>query len=221
MATLTIAQASCADDYDPNSMPVDKARAFIHRFLQPIEGSLRVPIRSALGRVLAEDVLSPVDVPAHRNSAMDGWAMRGADLKADGETTLTEIGSSFAGRPFAGRVGAGQCVRIMTGGVVPEGADTVVMQERANANGKSIAFAPGQKTGQNVREAGEDLKAGSVALGRGRILRPADLGLIASLGIGEVAVRRALRVAFFSTGDELKSLGSAPASTSIASRTNW
>ena len=207
MSTLTITQASCADDYDPNSMPVAKARAFIHQFLEPVRGTLRVPVRSALGRVLAEDVHSPVNVPSHRNSAMDGWAMRGADLKADGESTLQEIGASFAGKPFAGRVAAGQCVRIMTGGVVPEGADTVVMQERARASGKSVTFAAGQKTGQNVREAGEDLKAGSVALRRGRVVRPAELGLIASLGIGEVAVYRPLRVAFFSTGDELKSVG--------------
>lgn len=207
MAPLTIAQASCADDYDPNSMPVAKAREFIHQFLQPLGATLRVPIRSALGRVLAEDVLSPVDVPAHRNSAMDGWAMRGADLEPDGETTLDEIGASFAGRPFAASVGAGQCVRIMTGGVVPAGADTVVMQERAKASGKAVTFAAGQKTGQNVREAGEDLARGSIALRRGRVVRPADLGLIASLGIGEVAVYRPLRVAFFSTGDELKSVG--------------
>jgi molybdopterin molybdotransferase len=208
MSTLTIAQASCADDYDPNSMPVAKARAFIHQFLDPVTGVLRVPVRTALGRVLAEDVLSPVDVPAHRNSAMDGWAVRAVDLK-EGETTLTEVGASFAGRPFGGAVGAGQCVRIMTGGVVPEGADTVVMQERARASGKSVAIAPGQKLGQNVREAGEDLKAGSVALKKGRVVRPADLGLIASLGIGEVAIYRPLRVAFFSTGDELKSVGTA------------
>ncbi len=193
---LTIAQASCADDYDPNSMPVAKARAFIHQFLEPINAVLRVPVRSALGRVLAEDIHSPVNVPSHRNSAMDGWAMRGADLSSDSETTLE-----------AGKVGPKQCVRIMTGGVVPEGADTVVMQEKARASGKSIAFAAGQKTGQNVREAGEDLKAGSLALAKGRIVRPAELGLIASLGVGEVAVYRALRVAFFSTGDELKSVG--------------
>ena len=209
MSSLTITQASCADDYDPNSMPVAKARAFIHQFLEPVQGTLRVPIRSALGRVLAEDVLSPVDVPAHRNSAMDGWAMRGADLKADGESTLTEIGTAFAGRPYGGPLGPGQCVRIMTGAVVPQGSDTVVMQERARAAGKSITFAAGAKTGQNVREAGEDLKAGSIALRAGRIVRPAELGLIASLGVGEVAVRRTLRVAFFSTGDELKSVGSA------------
>src|SRR3954468_8232830 len=209
MNALTITQASCADDYDPNSMPVAKARTFIHQFLQPVSTVVRVPIRATLGRVLAEDILSPVNVPSHRNSAMDGWAMRGADLKADGETMLQEMGASFAGKPFDGKVAAGQCVRIMTGGVVPEGADTVVMQERAKASGKSVAFAPGQKTGQNVREAGEDLKAGATALKRGRIVRPAELGLIASLGVGEVPVRRPLRVAFFSTGDELKSIGTA------------
>jgi molybdopterin molybdotransferase len=207
MATITIAQASCADDYDPDSMPVAKARAFIFQFLEPVRSTLRLPIRSALGRVLAEDVVSPVDVPSHRNSAMDGWAVRSADLDAAAQTTLAEIGASFAGRPYGGRVGAGQCVRIMTGGVVPEGADTVVMQERAKANATSITFAPGQKPGQNVREAGEDLARGSIALARGRRIRPAELGLIASLGIGEVSVYRPLRVAFFSTGDELKSVG--------------
>ncbi|MCW5593834.1 MAG: molybdopterin molybdotransferase MoeA [Burkholderiales bacterium] len=208
MNAQSIAQASCADDYDPNSMPVDKARAFIHRFLEPVSATVRVPIRDALGRVLAGDVVSPVDVPSHRNSAMDGWAMRGADLKPDAEATLEEIGSSFAGRPFGGSVGPGQCVRIMTGGVVPEGADTVVMQERARAEGKRVTFAAGQKTGQNVRQAGEDLKHGAVALAKGRIVRPAELGLLASLGVGEVSVYRPLRVAFFSTGDELKSIGS-------------
>jgi molybdopterin molybdotransferase len=207
MATLTIAQASCADDYDPNSMPVAKAREFIFRFLEPVRATVRVPIRDALGRVLAEEVISPVDVPSHRNSAMDGWAVRGADLAASGDTTLTEIGASFAGRPFKGTLGAGQCVRIMTGGVVPEGADTVVMQERAKAEGTKVAMAAGQKTGQNVREAGEDLKRGSVALAKGRVIRPSELGLVASLGIGEIAVYRKLRVAFFSTGDELKGIG--------------
>ena len=136
--TLTITQASCADDYDPNSMPVAKARAFIHTFLSPVSGVARVALRSALGRVLAEDVISPVNVPGHRNSAMDGWAMRFEDLHGN-ETALTEIGTSFAGQPFAGTLGKGECVRIFTGGVVPEGADTVVMQERASKNGKATA----------------------------------------------------------------------------------
>jgi molybdopterin molybdotransferase len=190
-------------------MPVAKARAFIHQFLSPVTGVLRVPVRSALGRVLAEDLLTPFDVPSHRNSAMAGWAVRATDLAAEGESNLREVGASFAGKPFSGAMGRGECVRIMTGGVVPEGADTVVMQERAKANGKAVAIASGAKLGQNVREAGEDMKAGSVALKRGRIVRPAELGLVASLGIGEVAVYRPLRVAFFSTGDELKSVGTA------------
>ncbi|HEX4857761.1 MAG TPA: gephyrin-like molybdotransferase Glp [Usitatibacteraceae bacterium] len=206
MTHLTITQASCADDYDPNSMPVAKARAFIHQFLAPVTGVARVAVRDALGRVLAEDIVSPVNVPAHRNSAMDGWALRHADLA--GGAALTEVGASFAGKPFVGSVGPNACVRIFTGGIVPPECDTVVMQERVQANGKSITVAPGQKPGQNVREAGEDLKQGAVALPRGRLVRPAELGLIASLGIGEVAVARKLRVVFFSTGDELKSIGS-------------
>ena len=204
---LSITEASCADDYDPNSMPVAKARAFIHSFLTPMTGVARLPIRSALGRVLAEDIISPVNVPAHVNSAMDGWALRVDDLTADPSVALTEIGSSFAGVPFGKPVGKGQCVRIFTGGVVPEGCDAVVMQERAQANGKQITFSPGVKKSQNVRYAGEDLKAGAVALSRGRVVRPAELGLMASLGIGEVGVYRPLRVVFFSTGDELVSIG--------------
>jgi molybdopterin molybdotransferase len=212
---LTITAASCADDYDPNSMPVEKARAFIHQFLTPIAGVARVPVRSALGRVLAEDIISPVNVPAHRNSAMDGWAVRFTDLS---DATLIEVGTSFAGKPYVGTIGKGECVRIFTGGVVPVECDTVIMQERAEASssaGKHIRFAAGVKLGQNVREAGEDLKAGAVALAKGRVVKPAELGLIASLGIGEVAVVRPLRVAFFSTGDELVSVGNALAEGQI------
>ena len=204
---LSITEASCADDYDPNSMPVAKARDFIHTFLSPVTGIARLPIRSALGRVLSEDIISPVNVPAHINSAMDGWALRFQDLQANPSASLTEVGTSFAGQPFAGTVGAHQCVRIFTGGVVPEGCDAVVMQERARADAKSITFTPGVMKGQNVRYAGEDLKQGAVALAKGRIIRPAELGLLASLGIGEVSVVRPLRVVFFSTGDELVSIG--------------
>ncbi len=204
---LTITEASCADDYDPNSMPVAKAREFIQAFLSPVSGVARVPLRSALGRVLAEDIFSPVNVPAHVNSAMDGWAIRFDDLAMDPAATLTEIGSSFAGVPFGKPVGKGECVRIFTGGVVPEGCDAVVMQEKATANGRSISFSPGVRLGQNVRYAGEDLKAGAVALAKGRLVRPAELGLLASLGIGEIGVYRPLRVVFFSTGDELVSIG--------------
>jgi molybdopterin molybdotransferase len=201
---------SCADDYDPNSMPVAKAREVIARFLQPVTAIERVNVRAALGRVQAEDVVSPLNVPAHDNSAMDGYAVRHADLKGDGEVTLKVAGSSFAGAPYKGTLKPGEGVRIMTGGVVPQGADTIVMQEHAKASGDKVAIGPGHKKGQNLRRAGEDLKAGQVALARGLLLRPAEIGLISSLGIGEVSVYRRLRVAFFSTGDELVSIGAQP-----------
>ncbi len=201
---------SCADDYDPNSMPVAKAREVIARFLTPVTATERVSVRAALGRVLAEDVISPLNVPSHDNSAMDGYAVRFADLKSDGEVVLTNAGSSFAGVPFKGSVGAGQCVRIMTGGVVPAGADTIVMQEHVKADGDKVKVGKGHKKGQHLRKAGEDLATGQVALKRGITLRPADTGLISSLGVGEVTVYRRLRVAFFSTGDELVSIGAQP-----------
>lgn len=206
---------SCADDYDPNSMPVEKAREIIARFLSPVAALERVHVRGALGRVLAEDVISPLNVPAHDNSAMDGYAVRYADLKDDGEVTVAVAGSAFAGAPFKGNVAAGQAVRIMTGGVVPSGADTIVMQEHVKASGDQVTIGKGHKKGQNLRKAGEDLAAGQVALKQGIALRPADIGLISSLGIGEVAVYRKLRVAFFSTGDELVSIGVRPAEGQI------
>ena len=207
--TRTLREASCADDYDPNSMPVEGARALIRRFLTPVTAAERVHVRQALGRVLADDLVSPLDVPGHDNSAMDGWAVRFADLAVDRETKLARLGESFAGKPFDGRVEAGQAVRIFTGAVMPEGADTVVMQERATDVPGGVVVAPGAvtKAGQNRRFAGEDVKRGAVVFRAGQALRPAELGMIASLGIGEVSVYRRLRVAFFSTGDELVSIG--------------
>jgi len=205
----TLRDISCADDYDPNSLPVDRARAVIREFLSPVTAVERVHIRAALGRVLAEDVVSPLDVPGHDNSAMDGWAVRFADLRKEGETTLRRVGESFAGKPFAGDIGQGETVRIFTGGVMPRGADTVVMQERARETAEGVYVAPGAvgKLGQNRRFAGEDLKRGETVFRSGQPVRPAELGMLASLGIGEVSVYRRLRVAFFSTGDELRSLG--------------
>jgi len=198
---------SCLDGYDPEALHVDKAREAIRACLAPVEGSERVPLRAALGRVLAESIVPSIDVPAHDNSAMDGYAVRGADLKPDAEVILEEIGSAFAGRVFEGRVGPGQCVRVMTGAVMPQGADTVVIQEIVRAEGRRIAIPAGQKQKQNVRSAGEDLKAGIPVLNAGTLVRPAELGVIASLGLAEVSVKRRLRVAFFSTGDELCPVG--------------
>jgi molybdopterin molybdotransferase len=204
----TLRELSCADDYDPNSMPVPKAREVIAKFLSPISTVERVAVRAALGRVLAADVISPLDVPSHDNSAMDGYALRFADLKADGSVTLKVAGSSFAGVPYQAAIKAGEAVRIMTGGVVPAGADTIVMQEHVEAKDGQVSVGGGHKKGQNLRKAGEDLQRGQPALRRGQPIRPAETGLIASLGIAEVSVYRRLRVAFFSTGDELVSIGS-------------
>ena len=197
---------SCIDGYDPEALRVDKAAAAIRACLSPIAGTERLPLREALGRVLAQEIVPAIDVPGHDNSAMDGFAVRSSDLRNE-EFFLKQAGTAFAGRPFHGAVSAGECVRVMTGAVMPRGADTVVVQEVCRVDGERIAVPPGQKPGQNVRAAGEDLKAGVPVLKPGQFLRPAELGLIASLGIGEIDVRRRLRVAFFSTGDELASIG--------------
>jgi len=198
---------SCLDGYDPDALPVETARQAIRACLEPLRESERVGTREALGRVLAEDIIPAVNVPAHDNSAMDGWALRGAELLSDREVVLKEAGTAFAGRPFQGEVKAGECVRIMTGAVMPRGADTVVVQEVVRREGEAVVVPAGQKQGQNVRAAGEDIKAGIAALKAGSVVRAADLGLIASLGIAEVSVKRRLRVAYFSTGDELTSIG--------------
>jgi len=205
----TLREASCADDYDPDSMPVERARSLIRDYLEPVTTVERVHIRQALGRTLAADVVSPIDVPGHDNSAMDGWAVRYADLSPGAPATLARIGESFAGRPCEARVGPGQAVRIFTGAVMPEGSDTVVMQERAEERAGSVVVAPGAVTqaGQNRRFAGEDVKAGGVVFRRGQSMKPAEIGMLASLGVNEVAVYRRLVVAFFSTGDELVSIG--------------
>jgi molybdopterin molybdotransferase len=197
---------SCLDGYDPNALRVDKAAQAIRACLSPVTQTERLPIRDALGRVLAENIVPSINVPAHDNSAMDGYAVRFSDLE-QGETPLGEVGAAFAGRPFEVRVGPGECVRVMTGAVIPPGTDTVVIQEVVRRDGDKVVIPPGQKKSQNVRYAGEDLKAGVAVLQPGKRLGPAELGLVASLGIAEVSVKRKLRVAFFCTGDELASVG--------------
>jgi molybdopterin molybdotransferase len=194
---------SCLDGYDPEALRVDKACEAIRSCLTPITETEEVPIREALGRVLAQEIVPEINVPAHDNSAMDGYAVRFADI----EKPLREVGTALAGKPFGGKIGAGECVRIMTGAVMPQGSDTVVIQEVVKKEGERIVVPPGQKKAQNVRYAGEDLAQGKPVLHPGQLLRPAELGLIASLGIGEVKVKRRLRVAFFATGDELASIG--------------
>ena len=198
---------SCIDGYDPNALPVAKVNEVIRAFVHPLEGVEQVAVRSALGRTLAQHIISPINVPAHDNSAMDGWAVRGSDLSKTAKVTLEEIGAALAGKEFTGKVSKGECVRITTGAVMPHSCDTVIPLELVEAKGKKITIPPGQETGANRRFAGEDLEKDKPALLKGKLLQPAELGLIASLGIPEVKVTRRLRVAFFSTGNELKSLG--------------
>ena len=200
-------QSSPGGDAERALLSVGAARSLILDTLSPIEGWECVAVRAALDRVLARDVIAPCNVPAYDNSAMDGYAVRAADLASDAETALALVGTAFAGHPFAHTVGAGEAVRIMTGAPVPDGADTIVMQELTRREGEQVRIPAGLKKAQNLRRAGEDLAAGSIALAAGTRCGPAELGLIASLGIAEVVVHRPLRVAFFSTGDEITSIG--------------
>ncbi len=200
---------ACVAGYDANTLPVSQAQEVIKQLVPRVQAVESLSIRSALGRVLARDVVSPINVPSHDNSAMDGYALRSADLAAAGDTLITVAGTAFAGQPFSGAILAGQGLRIMTGAVMPEGLDTVVPQEFTSTEADGRVRLPGGivKAGDNRRLRGEDLRLGEPALRQGRILTPADLGLLASLGQAEVPVFRRLRVAFFSTGDELRSIG--------------
>jgi molybdopterin molybdotransferase len=165
---------------------------------------------AALGRVLSEDVISPVSVPPHDNSAMDGYAFDGVQL-GTAPLQLKVVGTALAGKAWPGQVGAGACVRIMTGAIMPPGLNTVLPQEFAQVDGQHITVPAGVvKLGDNRRLAGEDVMAGQAALQKGELLRPAALGLMASLGIPQVKVLRRLKVAYFSTGDEILSLGETP-----------
>lgn len=199
------ADPSCMEDYDPNAMSVAQARQFIQQFLTPVRETETVSVMQSLGRVLSADIISPCNVPNHNNSAMDGFAFK----HSAGIKLIKIIGTAFAGRPFAGAVKAGECVKIMTGAVIPAGADTVVMQEKTVTKSDCITVLEAPNKGANVRLAGEDLKINQTVLAKGHVMTPADLGLVASLGIGEVAVFRPLKVAFFSTGDELVGVGQA------------
>lgn len=209
--------AAALQGYDPQALSVDQVNAFLHELVQPVSAdeSQDVYLFDALGRVLAQDVISPISVPAHNNSAMDGFAFDAAQLQADQPLTLRVVGTALAGKAWQGKVNAGECLKIMTGAILPDGLDTVVPQEFChidNAHDVTTVTIPPNilKTGDNRRLLGEDLMQGEPALKAGQHLTPAALGLIASLGLPDVRVHRRLRVAYFSTGDEVLSLGEAP-----------
>lgn len=206
-ATIIETQPGCGSANAPGLLTVDEARRRIFEAVQPIDTGERVPLRAALGRILAEDVVSPIDVPAHTNSAMDGYALAAHDLPKDAVQEFQVVGTALAGRPLPEPVRSGQVARIMTGAPLPHGTDTVVMQEQVERVGAKVRIGTGHRLGQNVRQAGEDLARGMVVLSAGKRIMPAELGLLASLGLAEVEVIQRPRVAFFSTGDELRSIG--------------
>ena len=209
--------AAALQGYDPQALSVDQVNAFLHALVQPVsvDESQDVFLFDALGRVLAQDVVSPISVPAHNNSAMDGFAFDATQLQANQALSLRVVGTALAGKAWQGKVNAGECLKIMTGAILPDGLDTVVPQEFcqvANAHDVTTVTIPPDilKAGDNRRLMGEDLMQGQPALSAGQQLTPAALGLIASLGLPDVRVHRRLRVAYFSTGDEVLSLGDAP-----------
>ncbi|RQS59034.1 gephyrin-like molybdotransferase Glp [Burkholderia sp. Bp8984] len=208
-----ITQSSPASRTAPDSaapLSLADAQALACRFAVPVDACETVPLHDALDRVLAADVNAPFDIPAYDNSAMDGYAFDGSAvaLAAAADIALTVAGTALAGHPFDGAVVPGTCIRIMTGAAMPAGCDTVIPQERVRVDGDVIRFAAHEVArGANCRRAGEDLARGACALAAGRILRPSDLGLLASFGLREVTVRRRVRVAVFSTGDELREPG--------------
>jgi len=206
-SSSTASDPCAAPAHGASLLRLDEARARILAEVVPVADVETVELRAALGRVLAVAMHSEVDVPAQRSSAMDGYACDARDLPGSGTTALQVVGTSWAGRPYAGEVRRGQCVRIMTGAVLPDATDTVVMQEHVRLAGASAVIEPGHRAGQNVRAVGEDMRRGALAVAAGTVLQPAQLGLLASLGVGRIPVRRRPRVAIFSTGDELRPLG--------------
>ena len=202
--------------YDPQALNVSTVNTFLSQLVAPVTDVEEVGIFEALGRVLAQDITSPISVPPHDNSAMDGYAFQGAQLCATEPLVLQVVGTALAGKAWQGAVTAGDCVKIMTGAIMPEGLDTVVPQEFVTDSltdlGKGCITVPAGllRAGDNRRKRGEDLMEGQSALQKGELLTPAALGLVASLGLEKITVLRKLRVAYFSTGNELLSLGETP-----------
>ena len=203
--------ASELQGYDPQALRADDVLKFLSKLVVPIQETQDLPLFEALGRVLAGDITSPFDVPPHDNSAMDGYAFDGAALASGQALTLQVIGTALAGKAWPGSIMAGQCVKIMTGAIMPTGSDTVVPQEFVQRSGDVITLPPRLlAAGDNRRLRGEDLARGKPALLKGELITPARLGLAASLGLKTLRCFRPLRVAYFSTGDEILSLGEPP-----------
>jgi len=191
----------------PGLLPFEQALTNMLAQVSPITETLTLPIEQALHYVLAQDIASPLNVPPHDNSAMDGYAFTIESLTAN--KTLTLVGRSMAGAPFQGECKAGECIRIMTGAKMPDCCDSVEMQENVSVEGEQITFLQEKSFGSHVRKAGEDIQLNQQVLQQGHRITAVDIGVLASLGVAEVKVYRKLKVALIATGDELKLPGQA------------
>lgn len=205
---IKVKQAGCDEpSLLAGLLTLEQARAKMLESVTPVTDVIEIATMDSFGYVVAEDILSPINVPNYRNSAMDGYAVKASDLPSSDSKEFKLVGTSWAGAPFIGEVNNNECIRIMTGAKLPDDTDTVIMQEHIKIDNDNIIISSGHKAEQNVRCAGDDIKQGAIVLTKGKLINAAEMGLIASLGLTKVKVLRQLKVSFFSTGDELKGVG--------------
>ena len=195
----------CLAEYDPNAMEYKDALKWIRQFIEPVKETQKIPIRDSLSNVLSEDIYSPIDVPNYDNSAMDGFAFY--KTQENSPVMHEVIGSNLAGQSSKEKILPGQAVQIMTGARIPNGANTVIPIELVSSKGNKITVNESIKIGENIRKIGEDVKKGELILKRGKHIRSSEIGLLASLGLPKISVYRQIKVAFFSTGDEVVEVG--------------
>jgi len=208
-------QPNCTDIFEPDLLPVSQAISHILSSLPLIEEDEVINIEKAKSRTLAQDIIASNNVPQHDNSAVDGYALSAKDIPTEGIASLTIMGSAFAGQAYTKAVSSGQCIRIMTGAIIPAGVDTVIMQEQVEVKNNTLYIDHRHSTGQNIRLAGEDLPKGETVLHIGKFITAADIGLMASLGIAKIKVRRKLKIAIASTGNELINIADTPSDNTL------
>ena len=208
IASINVKQGGCDEkSLLAGLLTLEQARAKMLESITPINETVNVATMESYGYVLAEDIHSPVDVPNYKNSAMDGYAIKAVDIPSSGSKPFKLVGTSWAGKPFDGKVNSNECIRIMTGAKLSDDTDTVIMQEHIEKDANNIIISTGHNAEQNVRYAGEDIKKGALVLSKGKLIKASEMGLIASLGFAKVKVLRQLKISFFSTGDELRGVG--------------
>jgi len=198
-------EPGCLAEYDPNAMQIESAKKLISSFIKPIKETESIKLINSLNRVLAVNLVSPINVPNYDNSAMDGFGFSISSLKNTKKLKVKD--TVLAGKPIKFSVKVGEAIQIMTGGKIPKGVDTVIPIELVKYTNNEITFVEMPKIGANIRKCGEDIKQKDIVLSKGTLLYPAELGLIASLGLSKIKVFKKLKVGFFSTGDEIVKAG--------------